>query len=116
VFRSQIHYHSIWRDRARDYGGNFYTTVLGTRDVTAASVFGVYPSPITAGSSLQLQLMAPATTASYTLRNLLGQTIAHDSFKGSTTAVPTAGLAPGTYLMSVKTPTQQEVTSRVQVY
>ncbi|MDO7885270.1 DUF3500 domain-containing protein [Hymenobacter cheonanensis] len=116
VFQSQIHYHSIWRDRARDYGGNFYTTVLGTRDVTAASVFGVYPSPITAGSSLQLQLMAPATAASYTLRNLLGQTLTAGSFRGSTTAVPTAGLAPGTYLMSVKTPTQQEVTSRVQVY
>ncbi|RZK63068.1 MAG: DUF3500 domain-containing protein [Hymenobacter sp.] len=31
VFRSQIHCHSIRRDRARDYGGNFYTTVTGTR-------------------------------------------------------------------------------------
>jgi hypothetical protein len=25
MYRSQIHYHSIWRDRTRDYGGNFYT-------------------------------------------------------------------------------------------
>jgi hypothetical protein len=25
VYRNQIHYHSIWRDHARDYGGNFYT-------------------------------------------------------------------------------------------
>ncbi|RZK21647.1 MAG: DUF3500 domain-containing protein [Hymenobacter sp.] len=24
VYHSQIHYHSIWRDRTRDYGGNFY--------------------------------------------------------------------------------------------
>ncbi|MDO7886037.1 DUF3500 domain-containing protein [Hymenobacter cheonanensis] len=24
VYHSQIHYHSIWRDHARDYGGNFY--------------------------------------------------------------------------------------------
>ena len=23
VYRSQIHYHSVWRDHARDYGGNF---------------------------------------------------------------------------------------------
>ena len=116
IYRSQIHYHSIWRDRARDYGGNFYTTVLGTRDVTAASLFGVYPSPITAGNSLQVQLLAPAATATYTLRNLLGQTLSAGSFQGSAAAVPTAGLAPGTYLMSVKTPTQNEVTSRVQVY
>ena len=25
VYRNQIHYHSIWRDHTRDYGGNFYT-------------------------------------------------------------------------------------------
>ena len=24
VYRNQIHYHSIWRDHTRDYGGNFY--------------------------------------------------------------------------------------------
>jgi hypothetical protein len=24
VYHSQIHYHSIWRDHSRDYGGNFY--------------------------------------------------------------------------------------------
>ncbi|RZK87185.1 MAG: DUF3500 domain-containing protein, partial [Hymenobacter sp.] len=24
VYHSQIHYHSIWRDRTRDYGGNFH--------------------------------------------------------------------------------------------
>ena len=63
-----------------------------------------------------MQLLAPAATASYTLRNLLGQTITVGAFQGSATAVPTAGLAPGTYLLSVRTPTQVEVTSRVQVY
>ena len=25
VYRNQIHYHSIWRDHTRDYGGNFYS-------------------------------------------------------------------------------------------
>ena len=24
-YRDQIHYHSIWRDHTRDYGGNFYS-------------------------------------------------------------------------------------------
>lgn len=116
VFQSQIHYHSIWRDRARDYGGNFYTTLLGTRNVTAASVFGVYPTPITAGNSLQLQLLTPAASARYTLRNLLGQTLTTSQFAGSSVAVPTAGLAPGIYLLSVATPNQVEVASRVEVY
>lgn len=26
VYHNQIHYHSIWRDHSRDYGGNFYGT------------------------------------------------------------------------------------------
>lgn len=25
LYRNQIHYHSIWRDHTRDYGGNFYS-------------------------------------------------------------------------------------------
>jgi hypothetical protein len=25
VYQKQVHYHSIWRDHTRDYGGNFYT-------------------------------------------------------------------------------------------
>ncbi len=29
VYHSQIHYHSIWRDRTRDYGGNFYGASRG---------------------------------------------------------------------------------------
>ena len=116
--KTSIHYHTIYRDRARDYGGNFYgsyTTTLGAKAATAAAVFGVYPSPITVGNSLHVQLLAPATTATYTLRNLLGQILTTNNFQGSTVAVPTAGLAPGVYLLSVKTPTQGEVTSRVIV-
>jgi hypothetical protein len=29
IYHSQIHYHSIWRDRIRDYGGNFYGATRG---------------------------------------------------------------------------------------
>lgn len=79
-------------------------------------MFGVYPTPITAGQSLQVQLLAPATSACYTLHNLLGQTLTAGTFQGSSGTVPTTGLAPGIYLLSVETPTQQTVTSRVQVY
>ena len=118
VIYSGIHYHTVWRDRARDYGGNFYgtyTNTLGSREAIAASVFGIYPNPITAGSSLQVQLLVPAGNATYTLRSLLGQTLATSTFQGSSVAVPTAGLAPGTYTLTVETPSQKAVTSRVQV-
>lgn len=116
VYQNQIHYHSIWRDHARDYGGSFYTTVTATKEAAAAGVFSIYPNPTAAGTSLQLQLIAPAAGATYTLRSVLGQTLTKGTFTGSSVAVSTEGIAPGTYLLSVETPTQQAVTSRVQVY
>ena len=115
VYNTQTHYHSIWRDRARDYGGNFYTTVLATKAVAASAVFGLYPNPIANGGSLQVQLLSPAASARYTVRDLLGRILATDTFSGSSTSVATNSLTPGTYLLSVETPTQAAVTSRFQV-
>ncbi|MGI4864107.1 MAG: DUF3500 domain-containing protein [Janthinobacterium lividum] len=113
VFRSNIHYHSIWRDRARDYGGNFYTTVTGTKAETAATVFSVYPNPAASGLGLDVVLAKSAASATYTLRNLLGQTVASSIFMGSSTKVSTTGLTPGTYLLSVQPAGEAAVTARV---
>jgi hypothetical protein len=115
VYRSQIHYHSIWRDHARDYGGNYYTTVTGTKDAAAAAVFAVYPNPLYTGSILQVQLEQPATSATYTLRNTLGQQFSTGTFSGSSTEVPTASLPVGTYLLSIQVAGQSPVTRRVLV-
>ncbi|GAB3829656.1 DUF3500 domain-containing protein [Hymenobacter jeollabukensis] len=101
VYRNQIHYHTIWRDRARDYGGNFYTTVTGTQVAKSAELFSVYPNPAPGGRALQVQLAQSATAATYTLRNTLGQTLASKSFRGDAVQVPTDGLAPGTYVLSL---------------
>ncbi len=113
VFRSQIHYHSIWRDRARDYGGNFYTTVTGTRSETAATVFSVYPNPVATGLGLDVVMAKATPSATYTLRNLLGQTVASSIFTGTTTKVSTTGLAAGTYILTVQPAGDEAVTSRV---
>jgi len=113
VFRSNIHYHSIWRDRARDYGGNFYTTVTGTKSETAATVFSVYPNPVATGLGLDVVLAKSSPSATYTLRNLLGQTVASSLFMGSSTKVSTTGLATGTYLLSVQPAGEAAVTARV---
>lgn len=103
VFPSQIHYHSIWRDHARDYGGDYYTTVaLGTRAAAAAQTFSVYPNPTGEAQGLQVQLKKAATAATYTLRNSLGQTVATKQFRGASAVVPTAGLAAGTYVLSLQ--------------
>ena len=109
-FPDQIHYHTIYRDRARDYGGNFYTTVTATKAAVAAQTFAVYPNPNPTASGLRVTLNAPATTATYTLRNMLGQTLAMKSFTGSAVQVPTTGLAPGNYLLSLEADGQAPVT------
>ena len=115
VFRSNIHYHSIWRDRARDYGGNFYTTVTGVKAETAAVVFSVYPNPVATGLGLDVVLAKTSPSATYTLRNLLGQTVAASLFTGASTKISTTGLVPGTYLLSVQPAGEAAVTSRVTV-
>ncbi|MDO7874443.1 DUF3500 domain-containing protein [Hymenobacter sp. ASUV-10] len=115
IYRNQIHYHSIYRDRARDYGGNFYTTALGTQ-AAATQAFAVYPNPAYAGSSLQVQLETPAASATYTLRNMLGQRLSSGAFSGSSTEVATTGLAIGTYLLSIEVAGQSPMTRKVLVY
>ncbi len=115
VFQGQIHYHTIWRDRARDYGGNFYTTVTGTKAAVASQTFSVYPNPTAGSRGLQVKLTRPAATASYTLRNVLGQTIATQSFKGDAVQVATEGLTPGTYILSLEADGKAPVTHRFVV-
>ncbi|WP_201982884.1 DUF3500 domain-containing protein [Hymenobacter rubidus] len=115
VYQSQIHYHTIWRDHARDYGGNFYTTVTGTKSATAAERFSVYPNPISAGQALQVQLANPATAGTYTLRNALGQAVLTDTFRGAGVEVPIANMAAGMYLLSVQADGAAPATQRVTV-
>jgi hypothetical protein len=115
VVFSGVHYHSIWRDHARDYGGDYYTTVSGTKAAAAAQTFSVYPNPSSEAQGLQVQLKQAATAATYTLRNTLGQTIATKSFRGTSTVVPTAGLAAGTYVLSLQVDGNAPVTHRFVV-
>ncbi|MGI4873915.1 MAG: DUF3500 domain-containing protein [Janthinobacterium lividum] len=124
VYNTQTHFHSIWRDRARDYGGNFYgtvggngvfTTALGTKATTAGSVFSVYPNPTAEGSAWQIQLIQPSITGTYTLRNSLGQTVKTSTFYGGSAVIPTEGLASGMYTVTVDTPTQLPTTTKVQL-
>ncbi|MBF9141831.1 DUF3500 domain-containing protein [Hymenobacter properus] len=116
IYSSQIHYHTVWRDHARDYGGNFYgtyTNVLGTKTAAAAQAFSAYPNPLIGGQLLQVQLASPATAATYTLRNSLGQAVRTASFRGQATEVSITGLAAGLYTLSVQADANPVVTQRV---
>ncbi|WP_375434910.1 DUF3500 domain-containing protein [uncultured Hymenobacter sp.] len=114
VFPSQIHYHSIWRDHARDYGSDYYTTVASTK-AAATAIFSVYPNPILDGNALHVKLTKAATNATYTLRNAMGQALTTNSFTGSVVDVPTTGLAAGTYVLSLEVEGMAPVTHRFLV-
>ena len=118
--KTQVHYHTLYRDRARDYGGNFYgsyTTVLGTRasatGSTAATVFTAFPNPVASGQGIDVVLTQTTQLASYLLRNSLGQTVVSGTFSGVMAKVPTVGLSAGTYLLTVQPSGEQPVTSRL---
>ena len=115
VYKGQIHYHTIWRDRARDYGGNFYTTVTATKEAAASQTFSVSPISTAGSRGLRVKLTKPATTASYTLRNGLNQTITTKTFTGDAVQVSTEGLAPGPYVLSMEADGQEPVTHRFMV-
>ncbi|RZK63069.1 MAG: T9SS type A sorting domain-containing protein [Hymenobacter sp.] len=65
------------------------------------------------GLGLEVLLAKPAASATYTLRNMLGQSVASSIFMGSATRVSTTGLSAGTYLLSVQPAGEAAVTTRV---
>ncbi len=117
VYRTNIHYHSVWRDHARDYGGNFFGTytnvALSTKAAQAAKVFSAYPNPVASGQGIDVVLAETTTakSATYTLRNTLGQAVASGSFSGVMAKVPTTGLAAGTYMLTVQPAGEAAVTA-----
>jgi hypothetical protein len=86
-------------------------TVTGTL-AASASGFSLWPNPTALGQPLHLMLPT-AATAQARLHTLLGQVVARHTFSGATTDLPTAGLAAGTYLLTVQVAGQAPATRRV---
>jgi hypothetical protein len=96
--------------------GSLFTVTTVTAAANAAkSEFSVWPNPVAGKGALHVKLAVPAASATLTLYNVLGQVVSTRSFGGSGTEVPTAGLASGTYLLSVQTPGHAPSIQRVVV-
>ncbi|GAA4359315.1 hypothetical protein GCM10023185_25850 [Hymenobacter saemangeumensis] len=89
-------------------------SVTGTT-AALATQFSVWPNPATKQAALQVALAAPVKAATVTLHTLLGQQLSQRSFSGAATEVPTAGLAAGTYLLTVQVAGHAATTHRVVV-
>ncbi|MDO7874128.1 GEVED domain-containing protein [Hymenobacter sp. ASUV-10] len=89
-------------------------SVTGTA-AALASPFSVWPNPASGKAALHVALDAPATKATLTLRTVLGQVVATQTFGGNAATLPTTGLAAGTYLLTVQVAGQAPATRRVVV-
>ena len=96
--------------------GVTFTVTLATATAQASQgEFSVWPNPVAGQGTLHLALTAAAASTQATLRNVLGQTVATRTFSGSTTELSLAGLASGTYLLTVQTEGRAPSTRRVVV-
>lgn len=75
----------------------------------------MWPNPAGGHTAFQIRLAAPAAAATATLRNVLGSRVAHRAFSGAATELSTAGLAAGTYLLTVQVAGQAPAVRRVVV-
>jgi hypothetical protein len=89
-------------------------TVSATASAAAAT-FEVWPNPAGTDAAFRVTLAAPATTATATLCNVLGQRVAQRTFAGAATELPTTGLAAGIYLLTVQVAGQAPAVRRVVV-
>jgi hypothetical protein len=80
------------------------TPLLATRASSAANAaLQVFPNPSSGGNALQVKLLSGPTPATLRLLNVLGQPVYQQRVpaRTATAAVPTAGLAPGHYVLQV---------------
>ncbi len=86
---------------------------LATGAAAEAISFQLWPNPTLAGAALRVVLPATLPAATVTLRDVLGRTVARAVFAGASASLPTAGLASGTYLLTVQAPGKAPATQRV---
>ncbi|GAA3985780.1 hypothetical protein GCM10022407_33320 [Hymenobacter antarcticus] len=96
-------------------GRTFTVTIASASKNANQSEFSVWPNPIAAKGTLHVTLVVPATAARLTLHNVLGQVVGTRTFSGDDTEFSTAGLAAGTYLLTVQTDRRAPSIQRVVV-
>jgi uncharacterized repeat protein (TIGR01451 family) len=85
-----------------------YNLVTGIRDqVNAAGIISVYPNPST--GRFQVEYPANWKHAEWTVSNLMGQTLRHDSATGGAFAVDLSGQPAGFYLLKLSDGKQEFV-------
>jgi hypothetical protein len=88
---------------------------LSTSSAAAQVAFQVWPNPAGTNAAFHVELPTAASAATATLHNVLGQRLMQRTFTGNATELPTAGLASGTYLLTVQVAGKAPAVRRVVV-
>ncbi|GAA4347393.1 hypothetical protein GCM10023185_02470 [Hymenobacter saemangeumensis] len=94
-------------------GSLFTVTIISSTANASGSQFSVYPNPASAKVGLHITLASATKAATATLHNVLGQVVSTRSFSGNSADLATAGLAAGTYLLTVQVAGQSPTIQRV---
>jgi hypothetical protein len=88
---------------------------LSTSSAAAQVAFQVWPNPAGTNAAFHVELPTAASAATATLHNVLGQRLMQRTFTGNATELPTASLAPGTYILTVQVAGKAPAVRRVVV-
>ncbi|UOQ65427.1 T9SS type A sorting domain-containing protein [Hymenobacter volaticus] len=86
------------------------STAQASRKVPA---IGTWPNPVERGAELHFDIPTEANGGKATLYSAFGRLEREQTFQGKTSTLPTAGLAPGIYLLTVTPTGHRSITKRV---
>jgi Protein of unknown function (DUF3500) len=102
-FPNQTHYHSIWRDRARDYGNDLKGQAITTSTHRAKQKINFTMGGVAQGGDLHLNFPTPLNQANLIVRDLAGTVrLRRDGLSGNRVSVNLGGLARGVYAISIE--------------
>lgn len=106
VIQGQIHYHSVWRDHAHDYGVDLsgdpiddYTST-STGNIKISNAINIYPNP--SNGILQIALPEEMNQAKVTVMDILGKVIFTKIASGKKIDLEVKSLPAGNYQISVQ--------------
>lgn len=104
VIQNQIHYHSVWRDHAHDYGvdlsGDAIDVTTGTNDFDLSLNINLYPNPAT--DQISVSFPEDLKNAAISVLDMMGRTVYRKTGSGKIITVNIENLPSGNYLLKAQ--------------
>lgn len=104
VIKTQIHYHSVWRDHVHDYGvdlsGDAIDGTTGTTDFELSLDISLYPNPAT--DQVNVAFPQEVKNAVVTISDMAGRQVYSTTASGTAISVDVHALPSGNYLLKAQ--------------